>query len=204
LGKIIVFAMWFICRSKFTHIVNAAQFSHFCIEDFQKKKKPQKKKRKKSHLRILRQFGTLVHTNPFWITRNAVDQRVFGWNSVQAAHWNTCNVIKGQCVWMKFSSHGPLKHIQNVIIPSWVKFVWTKLSSHCQSHHGWKFLDETQFTLGNPIMDESVWMKLSSHWAMSSWVENFGWNSVHTGQCHHGSMCLDETQFHTGQCHHGS
>jgi hypothetical protein len=46
IGENHCFAMWFICRLKFTHIVNAAQFSHFCIEDFQKKKKPPKKKGK--------------------------------------------------------------------------------------------------------------------------------------------------------------
>jgi hypothetical protein len=46
--------------------VNAAQFSHFCTEDFQKKKKPQKKKKgKNAHLRILRQMGTLVNTAHF-------------------------------------------------------------------------------------------------------------------------------------------
>jgi hypothetical protein len=45
--------------------VNAAQFSHFCIEDFQKEKETSKKKRKQSHLRILWQLGTLVHTAHF-------------------------------------------------------------------------------------------------------------------------------------------
>jgi hypothetical protein len=46
--------------------VNAAQFSHFCIEDFQKEKETSKKNKGiKAHLRILWQLCTLVHTAHF-------------------------------------------------------------------------------------------------------------------------------------------
>jgi hypothetical protein len=106
-----------------------------------------------------------------------------------------------QSVWMKFCSSLPIEtHAMslwfNVFEWSSVQFKWRHWKTHTKCHHpimGQMCLDETH--TGNPIMDESFWMKLSSHWAMSSWVETFGWNSVHTGQCHHGSKCLDENQF---------
>jgi hypothetical protein len=70
-----------------------------------------------------------------------------------------------------------------------------KMSS---SHHGSNLFGRNSVHTANPIMDESFWMKLSSHWAIPSWMKVFGWNSVHTGQCHHGSKILDETPFTLG------
>jgi hypothetical protein len=201
LGKIIVLLCG-SCRSKFTHIVNAAQFSHFCIEDFQKEKETSKKKRNKS---TFEDFVAIVHLSshrPFWITSNAMDESV----------------------WMKFCSSCSLQHMQchyGSMCLNEVQFTWAientyKVSSshhgsnvfgrnsvhtghpimdeifgwnsvHTgQCHHGSKCLDETQFTLGSVIMGQSVWMKLSSHWAMSSWIIKFEWSSIHAVQWDHG------------------
>jgi hypothetical protein len=88
--------------------------------------------------------------------------------------------------WMKFCSSCPLKHMQchyGSMCLNEVEFTWA-IETHTKCHHPIMVqmcLDETQFTL-----------------AISSWMKVFRWNSVHTGQYHHGSKCLDETQFTLG------
>jgi hypothetical protein len=87
-----------------------------------------------------------------------------------------------QSVGMKFCSSCPLKHMQchyGSMCLNEVQFSSNgAIEKHIQNvYHpimGQMCLDETQFTPGHPIMDESFWMKLSSHWAMSSCVEMFG------------------------------
>jgi hypothetical protein len=115
-----------------------------------------------------------------------------------ALNWNIIFLFSGDMLHLNVIPHA---------MSLWVNlFEWSSVHMGIEntykvssSHHGSNVFGRNSVHTGHLIMDESFWMKLSSHWAMSSWVEMFGWNSVQTWQCHHGSKCVDETQFTLGK-----